>query len=149
MPGFLPDTSCLVPAVCSWHEHHVAAAGAIEARLARAERMHLAAPALVEAYAVLTRLPPPYRLAPSDALALLETSFIAPGRIIALAARAYRNLLRSAPAEGHAGGRLYDAVIAHCALAAKVSTLLTFNERHFGSFAGRGLDIVVPGRPAR
>ena len=22
MAGFLPDTSCLVAAVCAWHEHH-------------------------------------------------------------------------------------------------------------------------------
>jgi len=22
MPGFLPDTSCMVAAVCPWHEHH-------------------------------------------------------------------------------------------------------------------------------
>ena len=24
MTRFLPDTSCLVAAVCSWHEHHAA-----------------------------------------------------------------------------------------------------------------------------
>lgn len=111
--------------------------------------MLLAGPALVEAYAVLTRLPPPYRLAPSDALAILEASFVQPGKTIALDARGYRRLLRAAPAEGLAGGRLYDAVIAHCALVGRATTLLTFNDRHFESFAGPGLTIVVPSARAR
>jgi len=54
---FAVDTSCMVAAVCTWHEHHAAAAGEIERRLGRGERMAIPAPALVEAYAVLTRLP--------------------------------------------------------------------------------------------
>ncbi len=41
--------------------------------------MLLPAPALVEAYAVLTRLPPPHRLSVPDALALLEANFIRAG----------------------------------------------------------------------
>ena len=49
----------------------------------------VAAPALVEAYAVLTRLPPPHRLSPADALALLEADFIHPAKIITLDKRAY------------------------------------------------------------
>ena len=43
----------MIAAVCSWHEHHEAAANEIERRLAGRERMIVAAPALVEAYAVL------------------------------------------------------------------------------------------------
>jgi predicted nucleic acid-binding protein len=144
MPGFLPDTSCIVPALCTWHEHHVAAAAEIERRLARAEVMHLAAPGLVEAYAVLTRMPPPYRLAPADALALLEASFIGLGHTVALAARVYVRLVRTAPADGVAGGRTYDRVIAACARAAGAAALLTFNERNFAPFAGPGLAVVVP-----
>src|SRR5439155_4456381 len=66
--GLPPDTSCLVAAVCAWHEHHAAAAREIERRLAAGEPMIVAAPALVESYAVLTRLPPPHRLRPADAL---------------------------------------------------------------------------------
>ena len=38
--------------------------------------MIVAAPALVEAYAVLTRLPPPHRLSPQTALTLLENNFL-------------------------------------------------------------------------
>jgi predicted nucleic acid-binding protein len=42
------------------------------------------------------------------------------------------------------GGRTYDAVIAACALRARVTTLLTFDEEHFAAYADRGLEIVVP-----
>lgn len=146
MPGFLPDTSCLVAAVCGWHEHHEAAQEEISRRLRRAEPMFVGAPALVEAYAVLTRLPPPHRLSPADALRLIEVGFGQSGRIIALDGRSYRALLRRAVDEGIAGGRTYDAVIAECALREKGVTLLTFNADDFSAFASRGLEIVVPGR---
>lgn len=58
----------MVAAVCTWHEHHDRAAREIEQRLRRGEKMLVAGPALVESYAVLTRLPPPHRLSPVDAL---------------------------------------------------------------------------------
>ena len=51
--AFLPDTSCMIAAVCAWHEHHEAAANEIERRLTGRAKMIVAAPALVEAYAVL------------------------------------------------------------------------------------------------
>jgi predicted nucleic acid-binding protein len=139
----------MVAAVCTWHEHHERAAAEIETRLTRREPLIVAAPTLVEAYAVLTRLPPPYRLSPADALALVEENFIQAARIVALDARGYRTLVRRARDEGIRGGRIYDAVIATCALKARAAVLLTFNKDHFLPFADRGLEIVVPGaRPA-
>ena len=144
MPGFLPDTSCIVAALCAWHEHHAPAAGEIERRLGRRESMHVAAPGLIEAYAVLTRLPPPYRLAPATVFALLDGSFLSAGRMVTLSSQDYGRLLRAAPADGVAGGRMYDAVIAACARAAHATTLLTFNDRHFAPFAGDGLVVTVP-----
>jgi len=148
MAGFLPDTSCMVAAVCTWHEHHGRAAAELNRRLSLREAMIVAAPALLEAYAVLTRLPPPHRPSAFDALALLDTNFMRAGRTVALDATAYRTLLRQAPTEGITGGRAYDAVIARCALRAKASSLLTFNARHFLPFATAGLAIVVPGAAA-
>jgi len=137
----------MVAAVCGWHEHHVAAADEFNRRLGFKEPMIVAAPALVEAYAVLTRLPPPHRLSAADALAVLDANFMHAGRLVALDAASYRSLLRDAPKGGIGGGRTYDAVIARCAVKAKASTLLTFNERHFRALAPAGIDIVVPGSP--
>jgi predicted nucleic acid-binding protein len=144
MSEFLPDTSCMIAVICTWHEHHERAAKEIARRLDRGETMIAAAPALVEAYAVLTRLPSPYRLSPSEALALLESNFISTTKIAVLDGKSYRTLLRQAPANGIVGGQTYDAVIASCALQAKVATLLTFNEQHFASFRAKGIEVVVP-----
>lgn len=146
MPGFLPDTSCMVAAMCTWHEHRDRAAEEIERRLSRDETMIVAAPGLVEAYAVLTRLPPPHRLSPADALALLEVNFMSVARIVALDGKSYLTLLRRARDDGVAGGLTYDAVIAVCAFKARAGEILTFNESHFLSFAARGMEVVVPGR---
>lgn len=56
----------------------------------------------------------------------------------------YADLLRRAQSNGILGGAIYDAVIAACALAGRVDTILTFNERQFRHFAAWGLQIVVP-----
>jgi predicted nucleic acid-binding protein len=134
----------MVAAICTWHEHHPRAVAEIARRLRQRERMVVAAPALVEAYAVLTRLPPPHRLSPANALTLLEANFMKGATVVALPARSYRDLLRRAPPEGIAGGRTYDAVIAECVRRTRDVTLLTFNAADFQPFVSRGLDVVVP-----
>ena len=147
MPAFLLDTSCMIAAVCSWHVHHSRASAEIERRLQRRERMLVAAPALIEAYAVLTRLPAPHRLSPSDALSLLEANFLQAGKTVALSSESYSALLRQAPANGIAGGRSYDAVIAYCAAQTRASALLTFNETDFAWARTLGIEVIVPPAP--
>jgi predicted nucleic acid-binding protein len=142
--AFLPDTSCIIAAVCSWHEHHQAAATEIERRLAGRAQMIVAAPALVEAYAVLTRLPSPHRLSPQNALTLLESNFLKLGTVVALNAKSYETLLLRAPKGNLAGGRTYDAVIGECAEQGKASELLTFNAGDFKAL-GKDFVVIVPG----
>lgn len=144
MAGFAPDTSCIVAAVCGWHENHERAAAELNRRLAGGQAMIVAAPALVETYAVLTRLPPPHRLSSPDALRLIDSNFARTGRIVALDGRGYVALLRTAPDAGVAGGRVYDAVIAQCAVKGRASALLTFNAADFATLAVPDLEIVVP-----
>ncbi len=135
----------MVAAVCSWHEHHELAASELERRLGRKEVLIVAAPALIETYAVLTRLPPPHRLAALDARALLEANFLAGHKLIALGEADYRLLVKDASAQGVIGGKTYDCVIAACATKAKAAVLLTFNARDFDSMALASLEIRVPG----
>src|SRR6185295_12665704 len=142
--AFLPDTSCMIAAVCSWHEHHEAAANEIERRLTGRAKMIVAAPALVEAYAVLTRLPPPHRLAPQTAMTLLENNFLKPAKVIALNAKSYETLLLGAPKNSVAGGRTYDAVIGAWAEQGNAATVLTFNGRDFTD-PGNDFEVVIPG----
>jgi predicted nucleic acid-binding protein len=119
-----------VAAVCSWHEHHEATAADLERRARRREKPIMAAPALLEAYAVLTRLPPPYRLKPRDALAVLEGSW-ANVRVVALPATETWGFLRGLPDQGVAGGASYDAMIVACARRARAEVILTWNLFNF------------------
>jgi predicted nucleic acid-binding protein len=122
------DSSCLVAAACSWHEHHEATLGAMGASAGQ----HLVVPAhaLIEAYAVLTRLPPPHRLAPSDAFAVLEGSWRS-AAVHAIDSETHWRTLQSLAAAEVAGGAAYDALIAAAAKAAGASVILSWNRAHF------------------
>lgn len=143
MAAFSLDSHCMIAAVCGWHERHAAAAAAIEQRLERGDHLVVAAHALVEAYAVLTRLPAPHRLAPADAWALVKGNFVADATLATLPATAHVALLDTLATAGLGGGRTYDALIAASAAHAKVDELLTFNPRHFDEGPG-GLTVVEP-----
>lgn len=144
-PRFLIDTSCIIAVLCTWHEHHDRATRAIEQRLDEGGTLVVAAPGLIEAYAVLTRLPPPHRLSPSNSEALLTANFMNDAiELMALGTDEYDRLLRDAPRRGIAGGAIYDGVILACALAARANVLLTFNQRQFELLAAGEIDIVVP-----
>jgi predicted nucleic acid-binding protein len=146
VPTFVPDSNCLIAVMSAWHEHHGAATAEIDRRLDARETMALAAPALVEAYAVLTRLPAPHRLSAADAMQLLDTNFVRHGTVIALDAARYLDVLRALVEHRIAGGRSYDAVIAACAEHAGADVLITFDEHDFTGLTGPGLAIVVPRR---
>lgn len=143
VPVFLLDSSCMIAAICTWHEQHAAAAAELERRLHRGEQLAIPAPALVESYAVLTRLPAPHRLSPADAWTLLEVNFIEDRRIIALSGALYVATVRALAKQGVGGGRSFDAVIAECAREARPATLLTFDRRHFDP-PPEGISVVEP-----
>ena len=124
----------MIAAVCAWHEHHTDAADEITRRLRAEEPMFIAAPAMVESFAVLTRLPlriawhqPPHW--PSS-----RGSFLRQARIIALDGRSYRTLVHRLAETQITGGRVYDGVIAECALRERDMALLTFNEHESRPF---------------
>lgn len=144
MPTFLPDTTCIVASIDTGHSHHAAAQAEIDRRIDRGETMVVAAHSLAEGYSVLTRLPEPYRLPPRVVADALQHDFVAGSAVVALDSSAYLSVLGSAPAASVLGGRIYDALIAACARLAGADTLLTFNARHFASFAGPDLRVVVP-----
>lgn len=143
-PRVALDTGVLIALVCGWHEHHEAATRTVEARLQRAAALIVPAHALLEAYAVLTRLPAPHRLAPADALALLDGNFRHGVEVVALTAERTWALLDGAPRAGIHGGRTYDAAIAMAARRAGAHELLTLNLRHFEAFADERLTVTSP-----
>jgi predicted nucleic acid-binding protein len=133
----------MVAAVCSWHERHAAAAAEIERRLERREQMTIAAHAIAETYAVLTRLPAPHRLAPADAWTLVRANFVDHAVLVTLDGPAHIAVLTELARADIGGGRTYDGLIAACAVASQARAILTFNTRHFDP-PPRGVTIVEP-----
>ncbi len=137
----------MVAAVCGWHERHAAAAVEIERRLDRGERLVIAAHAIAETYAVLTRLSAPHRLSPADAWTLVRTNFVDNAALVTLDGPAHVALLARLAESGIGGGRTYDGLIAACAEVSHAKALLTFNSRHFDP-PPRGVTIVEPPDPS-
>ena len=140
------DTSVIVAALLGWHESHEAALRALATtRDAHGSKLLVPAPALVEAYSVLTRLPAPHRLAPAVALELLAGSFEESADVISLTGGETWRLLADLPTDGVTGGRTYDALILRCARKGRATSLLTLNRRDFEQLPLDGIVLVVPG----
>ena len=144
MSTFTLDSSCMVAAVCTWHERHAAVAAEVERRLSRGGRLVTAAHALMETYAVLTRLPAPHRVSSPDAWMLILTNFVTPAKVVALPATGHVALLRALAGNAVGGGRTYDALIAATFERSLPMDLLTLNPRHFE--ARDGFIVVEPGQ---
>jgi predicted nucleic acid-binding protein len=98
----------------------------------------------LEFYSVATRLPPEYRLAPADALHLLQEELFGRMAVHDLPAADRSALLRLAAQDGIAGGRIYDAHIAEIARAAGAAVIVTDNRRHFLSTLRHGIRVETP-----
>lgn len=98
----------------------------------------------LEFLSVATRLPPEFRLAPSDAAVLLEREVFARMAVHDLPAANRLPMLRAAARDGVAGGRIYDAHIAEIARAANADVVVTDNRRHFLAALRYGLRVETP-----
>jgi predicted nucleic acid-binding protein len=98
----------------------------------------------LEFFSVATRLPAEFRLAPADALRLLDAEVFHRMSVHELPAGDRLPLLRMAAEDGTAGGRIYDAHIAEVARAAGVGVIVTDNRPHFLSALRHGLRVETP-----
>src|SRR5262245_59825376 len=112
----MPDANCMVAAVSELHPHYSAAADEYNRRLDRGESLVVAGHTLAEAYSVLTRIPAPLRLTGAQAAAILERSFVSQGEVVSLDGTEYAALVHDSPGRDVIGGRIYDAIIAACAI---------------------------------
>lgn len=136
------DASVLVAAVVSWHERHRAAMSAIETALAR-KALIVPAPAIVDAYAILTRLPAQHRLTHADAFHILRSSFSA-ARIAGPRTRDTWSVLRRFSVAPIGGSDTYDAQLIEIAKEAGAKTLLSFRRADLERLAIPGIEIVEP-----
>jgi len=131
----LLDTNCLVAAAIAQHEHHRVTVIDLSRRRAAGQAIVMAAHAVLEAYAVLTRLPPPHRLSAGDAWTILDRNWGA-SEIVALTAAESWRALRDLAALDITGGRTHDGCLAAAARKGKCDELLTWNVRHFSALPG-------------
>ena len=136
------DATVLVAAVVAWHERHRAAAGAIEHALAR-KTLVVPAPSLVDAYAILTRLPAQHRLQHAEAFHLLRSNFAA-ARLAGPRTRDAWSLLRRLSVAPVGGSDTYDAQMVEIARDAGAKTLLSFRRVELERLAIPGIEIVEP-----
>lgn len=98
------DTSVLVPALTTWHPAHEDSRAAV-AESGTAVPAHV----LLECYSVLTRLPAPHRISPTDAAAVVAALDLEP---VGLPAELHADLVSRCARSAIRGGAVYDAVVA-------------------------------------
>lgn len=132
------DTSASIPLLQRRHPAH----HDVRAHL-RGRRPVLTSHSLIETYSVLTRLPNDARLAPPDAVKLLDANFGPPALLAPEAAASLPALL--APL-GVAGGAIYDALVA---LATKHAGLhlVTRDARATATYTALGCPVELVARP--
>jgi predicted nucleic acid-binding protein len=99
----------------------------------------------LEFFSVATRLPPEFRLSPSDAARLLEEEVMARMAVHDLPASDRHALVRLLDDDRIGGGRIYDVHIAEIARAAGAKVIVTDNRRHFVSALRHDLRVETPG----
>jgi len=98
----------------------------------------------LEFFSVATRLPPEFRITPSDACLLLDQEVFARFAVHDLPHSARLGMLQAAARDGVAGGRIYDTHIAETARAAGATVIVTDNRRHFLSALRYGIRVETP-----
>ena len=98
----------------------------------------------LEFFSVATRLPPEFRVAPSDAAVLLQEEVFSRMAVHDLPAIDRLPMLRAAARETIVGGRIYDAHIAEVARAVRADVVVTDNRRHFLSALRYGIRVETP-----
>jgi predicted nucleic acid-binding protein len=126
------DSSVVIAAFATWHEHHAVA------RAAMASRPRLVAHAALESYSVLTRLPPPHRAHPAIVHTFITERFTEP--FLTLSEAGYQELLATVAAGQILGGPAYDALIAFTA-AEHEATLLSLDQRAAGTYEAVGVTV--------
>jgi len=98
------DTSVVVAAFATWHEFHQPALAILD------RQPTLPVQAALEAYSVLTRLPPPHRAPAGIVRDFIDGNFR--NSMLALAPDRFSGFLSEMATKGIVGGAVYDALIA-------------------------------------
>lgn len=128
------DTSVAVPLLAAAHLHHDAVAD-----WANGRDLSLCGHAASETYAVLTRLPGDSRVAPDDAVALIDEDF---DEVLVLSGATAKVAHRELARRGVAGGATYDGLVALAALEHD-AVLVTRDARARATYEALGVPVEV------
>ena len=128
------DTSAAVALIMSSHVAH----RAVRRRL-RGHDLVLTQHSLAETYSVLTRLPGDARVAPADAVRLINGNFGPPALLPAATASAVPKLLSEL---NIVGGAVYDGLVG-LAAAAHDLVLATRDVRAAATYSALGVDVIA------
>jgi predicted nucleic acid-binding protein len=140
MKAFL-DTSVLVAAVIKQHVAHERAFVVLERIQDQKDEGIISVHSLAEIYAVLTKLPPPYRHAPEQALLSIEENILKHFKTIGLTGSGYAMVLREAAVARISGGTIYDALLLATAANTGAEIIYTLNLKHFQAIAPPGVAV--------
>ncbi|MGH9338924.1 MAG: type II toxin-antitoxin system VapC family toxin [Acidobacteriota bacterium] len=96
----------------------------------------------LEFYSVSTRLPEEFRLAPQEALRLIEEELFARFQVHQLPRTRRKNFFQFAVRDKVIGGRIYDSHIAEIAKSAGVQLVVTENQRDFVGLLRHGIRVL-------
>ena len=129
------DTNVIVAAFLQAHPDHNKARPVLERVKAGADEGCVAAHSIAEVYAVLTRLPGEYYVAPGVAWQLLNENIVKNFSITPLSAKESADVIRSASENAVEGGKTYDLLLLAAAAKCGVDRIYTFNLSHSQSLA--------------
>lgn len=129
------DTNVLVAAVIKQHIDHERSFLVLDRVQAAQDEGAISAHSLAEMYAVMTKLPVPYRHTPEQALLSIEENILKYFKTVSFTGNDYASLLREAAGTGIQGGTIYDAILLKSAAKAGVDRIYTLNLKHFQAIA--------------
>lgn len=139
------DTSVLVPALLAAHEHHAAALHLLQRTLEVPNDVVVPVPVVFETYAVLTRLPAPWRLTGATAVRVLHGTLAGRATLATMPNddAVWSTVLGLAHA-GLVGSVAHDAHVVACARAAAAEAIATLNRRDFERLDLGELRLIAP-----
>jgi predicted nucleic acid-binding protein len=138
------DTSVLVPAVVDQLKNHSVALEIFYTRTSGQHQGVTSGHALAECYSVLTALPLPRWVTPTEAERLIEESICQRLEIVELGEGDYRSAIGRLSRSGLAGGIIYDALHAIAAEKAGCSRLYTYNVDHLRAVCADSVVVSAP-----
>ncbi|WP_238385056.1 PIN domain-containing protein [Nesterenkonia muleiensis] len=132
------DTSVAIPLLAKSHTAH-----SVVNAWAAGRELRVSGHALAETYSVLTRLPGSARLAPGDAVELIEGNFAQPLVLSSESAQSVHQVLAH---HGVAGGATYDGLVA-LAACEHDAVLATRDARARSTYEALGATVEIIGEP--